>query len=192
MVIGTLLENDDISRYFFIFLIFSFLGGKRAENGPRWQKNQSVTEQSSKDASCRSYLSFPHSPILLLVEGLCFQINHSHSSSIKKLLVFFLPMSLNAIFSSAPAPTKLLPLLLQMILIIPLLLMSLLSAWMKLSVVKLFVVSIWTAQLHKHVNIAIFFVYFTAFDQTWPKHFYTTVAKRWFLNQSLFWKVTHI
>ena len=146
------------------------------------------SKQSSKDASCRSYMSFPHSPILLVVERLCFQINHSHSSSIKKLLVFFLPISLNAIFSSAPAPTKLLPLLLQMILIILLLLMSLLSAWIKLSVVKLFVVSIWTAQLHKHVNI----VYFTAFDKTWLKHFYTTVAKRWFLNQSLFWKVTHM
>ena len=38
MVIGTLLENDDISRYFFIFLIFSFLGGKRAEKWPKMTK----------------------------------------------------------------------------------------------------------------------------------------------------------
>ena len=76
------------------------------------------------DLICRSHTP----PILLAVEGLCFQINHSSPSSIKKSSIFFLFISLNALFSSVLAPMKLLPLSLQIILIFPLLLMSLLSA----------------------------------------------------------------
>ena len=76
------------------------------------------------DLICRSHTP----PILLAVEGLCFQINHSPPSSIKKSSIFFLFISLNALFSSVLAPMKLLPLSLQIILIFPLLLMSLLSA----------------------------------------------------------------
>ena len=48
-----------------------------------------------------------------------------------------------------------------------------------------------TAQACKHCGIL--FVHFSAFfDQPWLKHIYITVAKRWFLYQLLFWKVTHL
>ena len=76
------------------------------------------------DQFCRSHTL----PILLAVGGLCFQINHSPPSSIRKSLIFFLSISLNALFSSVLAPMKLLPLSLWIILIFSLLLMSLLSS----------------------------------------------------------------
>ena len=68
---------------------------------------------------------FHTAPKLLAVGGLCLQINHSPPRFIKKSLIFFLPISLNALFSSVLAPIKLLPLSLRIILIFPLLLMSL-------------------------------------------------------------------
>ena len=76
------------------------------------------------DLICCSYTP----PILIAVEGLCLQINHSPPSSIKKSLIFLLSISLNTVFSSVLASAKLLPLSLWIILIFPLLLMSFLSA----------------------------------------------------------------
>ena len=57
MIFGTLMQNDDISRHFFIFfkilifwVVFGGSGGrgegrgvKRAKNGPKWQKNSVCT-----------------------------------------------------------------------------------------------------------------------------------------------------
>ena len=76
------------------------------------------------DPICR----FHSPPILLAVGGLCSPIDHSPPISIKKSLTFFFSISLNAFFSS-----KLLLLSLRIILIFPFLLMSLLSARIKLS-----------------------------------------------------------
>ena len=83
-----------------------------------------ATRMFLADLICRSHTP----PILFSFGGLYLQIKYSPPSFIKKPLIFFLPISLNVLFSSMLAPTKLLPMLLRIILIFPLLMMSLLSA----------------------------------------------------------------
>ena len=83
-----------------------------------------ATRMFLADLICRSHTP----PILFSFGGLYLQIKHSPPSFIKKPLIFFLPVSLNVLFSSMLAPTKFLPMLLRIILIFPLLMMSLLSA----------------------------------------------------------------
>ena len=83
-----------------------------------------ATRMFLADLICRSHTP----PILFSFGGLYLQIKHSPPSFIKKPLIFFLPISLNVLFSSMLAPAKFLPMLLRIILIFPLLMMSLLSA----------------------------------------------------------------
>ena len=83
-----------------------------------------ATRMLLADLICRSHTP----PILFAFVGLYLQIKHSPPSFMKKPLIFFLSISLNVLFSSVLAPTKLLPLLLRIILIFPLLMMSFLSA----------------------------------------------------------------
>ena len=59
MVFGTLVYNDDVSRSFFHFGYFHFLGclgDKRPKNCPRWQKNP---------VCCTSYLRTIYHKILI-------------------------------------------------------------------------------------------------------------------------------
>ena len=45
MIFASFMQNDDISRgifLFFKFWFFEFLEGKKAKNGPKWQKVLSV------------------------------------------------------------------------------------------------------------------------------------------------------
>ena len=95
-----------------------------------------ATKMLLADLICRSHTP----PILFTFGGLYLQIKHCHPSFVKKPLIFFFSISLNVLFSSVLTPTKLLPMLLRIILIFLLLLMSLLSARIKLSVVIQFVV----------------------------------------------------
>ena len=76
------------------------------------------------DLICRSHTP----PILLVVGGLCLQINHSPPISIKSSLIFFLSTSLNSLFISVLVSTKLLPSSIRIILIFHFLLMCFLSA----------------------------------------------------------------
>ena len=116
------------------------------------------------DWICRS-----HTPPMLLAMGrLCFQLIHTPPNSIMKSLILFSSILPNAFLSSILAPTKLVLLSLQTILTFPLLLINCLNASMKLSVVKLFVVSMCTTLLDKHVNIVPYF--FWVFQQSLTKN----------------------
>ena len=81
----------------------------------------------------------------------------------------------NAFFYSALVPTMLLPFLSRIILIFHFLLKSLLSAWIKLSVV-----------VRRHCTMS--HVYFgTVINRRGPKHIDTKIVKEWFLYNPLFW-----
>ena len=104
----------------------------------------------------RIYLS--HTPPMLLAAGVfLIQTNQSVPLSWRKCLILIWSISWKAIFNSFSAPTKLLPLSLLIIQMLPFLAILLLSAIIKESVPMVATTSMCTALLAKHVNYALYF-----------------------------------
>ena len=127
-------------------------------------------------------------PTILAVRWLCLQSDHSPPSSILKTFIFSYPFHWilfsaqvanivtwdNADISSLIDESP-----------------ECLNKAMSYHTVCFLYVNSTTAKACEHC--AIPFVYLlTLFDQKWPKHFYITVDKRWFLYRPLFWKDTHL
>ena len=91
-------------------------------------------------------------PIFLAVGGFLFHWIHWPPCSSMNSLIFLWFISENALFSSALAPTKFVPLLVLMTQTLPLLDTNLQSACMKASVDSEFVDSIWIALLERQVK----------------------------------------
>ena len=112
-----------------------------------------ISEQCWKDTSCRLDVWFLHSSLVPCYYRITFPTYSLSSQFHQEIIDTFSSISKNSFFSSMFAPIKLFPLSLWNILAFPLLLVSCLSAWMKLCAVKQLVASTCIALLDKHVNI---------------------------------------